>query len=278
MKFERAIAEFWTKMMRKWYSTKTTKIYIELTKRIYEWCGKTENRKEITAKEIETWIYSKKVSSGTKNVYAVQIRSFLRFCRSLDIAVVNPEQIAVQKYHLKEAKYLNEEQENIMLEKLKEKSNTTLKVAVLLMLTTGLRISEACWLTKKALKNAEKVGEMRQLPITWKWEQTRAVFVPPKVYELLNWSSERHNKKTVLPVKIDEIEKLIKNFSKEIEINFRAHTLRHTFLTKLARKGVDLYKIQKIAGHKCIITTSRYLHTHNIELANATGLIANISY
>ena len=68
---------------------------------------------------------------------------------------------------------------------------------------------------------------------------------------------------------------MIKNFSENINIKFTAHTLRHTYLTKLAKKGAELYKIQKIAGHKCIITTSRYLHACNKELAETASLLLN---
>ena len=42
--------------------------------------------------------------------------------------------------------------------------------------------------------------------------------------------------------------------------NFRWHDLRHTFATKLAQRGVDLYKISKLLGHTDIKMTQRYSH------------------
>jgi site-specific recombinase XerD len=42
--------------------------------------------------------------------------------------------------------------------------------------------------------------------------------------------------------------------------DFRFHDLRHTFATRLAQSGVDLYKICKLLGHKDIKTTQRYAH------------------
>ncbi len=42
--------------------------------------------------------------------------------------------------------------------------------------------------------------------------------------------------------------------------NFRWHDLRHTFATRLAQCGVDLYKISKLLGHKDIKMTQRYAH------------------
>ncbi len=42
--------------------------------------------------------------------------------------------------------------------------------------------------------------------------------------------------------------------------DFRFHDARHTFCTRLAQKGIDIYKIAKLAGHKDIKMTQRYSH------------------
>jgi len=48
---------------------------------------------------------------------------------------------------------------------------------------------------------------------------------------------------------------------KEVGIeNLWLHDLRHTFATRLAQAGVDLYKISKLLGHKDIRMTQRYSH------------------
>lgn len=278
MNFKKILAEFACKLSRKGFPDTTIKKYLRLTERIYKDCWKIDNREKISSKEIENWIFSnKKISNGTRNVYSVQIRAFLRFCRSLDLPVINPEQIAVQKNPLKEAKYLNEQEEKKLIEELKYE-NLNLRAWISLMLNTGMRISEACSLTKKQLKSANIVEWLYQVPICGKGNKTRAVFLPPETYKICEKISQRHNKKNVLGTSITQLQRIIKHFSKEIEIIFSAHTLRHTYLTKLAQKGADLYKIQKLAGHTCIITTSRYLHTHNIELARVAWLIAKNSY
>lgn len=51
--------------------------------------------------------------------------------------------------------------------------------------------------------------------------------------------------------------------------NFRFHDLRHTFATRLAQMGVDLYKISKLLGHKDISTTQRYAHHYPESLRSS---------
>ncbi|HSA62337.1 MAG TPA: tyrosine-type recombinase/integrase [Nitrospiraceae bacterium] len=42
--------------------------------------------------------------------------------------------------------------------------------------------------------------------------------------------------------------------------NLHFHDLRHTFATRLVQAGVDLYKVQRLLGHKSPIMTQRYAH------------------
>ena len=42
--------------------------------------------------------------------------------------------------------------------------------------------------------------------------------------------------------------------------DFRLHDIRHTFATRLAQAGVDIYKISKLLGHLDIKMTQRYAH------------------
>ena len=42
--------------------------------------------------------------------------------------------------------------------------------------------------------------------------------------------------------------------------DFHFHDLRHTFATRLAQRGADLYTILKLTGHVNITMTQRYAH------------------
>ena len=42
--------------------------------------------------------------------------------------------------------------------------------------------------------------------------------------------------------------------------NFHFHDLRHTCATRMVQTGVDLYKVQRLLGHKSPVMTQRYAH------------------
>jgi integrase len=55
--------------------------------------------------------------------------------------------------------------------------------------------------------------------------------------------------------------------------DLRFHDLRHTFATRLVQKGADLYKVQKLLGHKTPIMTQRYAHHFPESLRDAVDLL-----
>ncbi|HXX76712.1 MAG TPA: tyrosine-type recombinase/integrase, partial [Nitrospiraceae bacterium] len=54
---------------------------------------------------------------------------------------------------------------------------------------------------------------------------------------------------------------------------FRFHDLRHTFATRLAQRGVDLYKIQRLLGHKTGVMTQRYAHHSPESLRDGVNVL-----
>src|SRR5208337_407232 len=55
--------------------------------------------------------------------------------------------------------------------------------------------------------------------------------------------------------------------------HFRFHDLRHTFATRLIQKGIDLYKVSKLLGHKDISTTQRYAHHYPESLRDGVEIL-----
>lgn len=50
---------------------------------------------------------------------------------------------------------------------------------------------------------------------------------------------------------------------------FVLHSLRHTMLTRLGEAGVDAFTIMKIAGHRSITISQRYVHPSTQAMENA---------
>jgi integrase len=50
--------------------------------------------------------------------------------------------------------------------------------------------------------------------------------------------------------------------------DFHFHDLRHTCATRMVQAGVDLYKVQRLLGHKSPIMTQRYAHHYPESLRN----------
>jgi integrase len=58
--------------------------------------------------------------------------------------------------------------------------------------------------------------------------------------------------------------------------NFTFHTLRHTFATRLAQAGVNLYAIKELLGHESIKTTERYAHHCPVSLRPSVMVLDQI--
>lgn len=60
--------------------------------------------------------------------------------------------------------------------------------------------------------------------------------------------------------------------------NFHFHDLRHTFATRLAQRGVDLYRISKLLGHQSITMTQRYAHHCPESLRIGIEVLEKVDY
>lgn len=69
----------------------------------------------------------------------------------------------------------------------------------------------------------------------------------------------------------ETVSSMIRTYSREAGIKKKvtAHALRHTFATHLLENDVDIFKIQKLLGHKKATTTQRYTKVYPKEIKQA---------
>jgi integrase len=146
-----------------------------------------------------------------------------------------------------------------------ENSPDWLRDIILFNLHTGLRQDELLSLTwdrvdmirKTILIKDTKNGKPRTIPLNRDVldileAKSKVVSFKSKIvfHSKCGTKIDKHNLRRafVLAIKRAGIE------------DFTFHGLRHTFATRLAQSGYDLYKISKLLGHKDIKTTQRYAH------------------
>ena len=193
--------------------------------------------------------------------------------------------IPYEKENNERDRWLTEDEEKSLL----ENSSEWLREIVVFALNTGLRQGELLSLEwnrvdlfrRTILIHKTKNGKPKTVPLNKNAIDVIARRAKEKVRKLKNdfVFLSRHG------TKIDRhnLRRAFNNATKKAEIeNFTFHDLRHCFCTKLAQRGVDIYKIAKLAGHEDIRMTQRYSHhcpeslRDGVEILEADYVLATV--
>lgn len=166
-------------------------------------------------------------------------------------------------------RWLSKDEEITLL----KQSPDWLKDVILFALNTGMRQGELInleWPEVDIFKNTVVALETKN-------REPRTIPLNREAFEVLKQRSRLRNMKVANVFlsengfKIDpsKIRKVFRALVKKTGIrNFRFHDLRHTFGSRLAQAGVDLFHISRLMGHRDIGTTMRYLHHSSESLRN----------
>jgi site-specific recombinase XerD len=153
-----------------------------------------------------------------------------------------------------------------------------LKELVCVALHTGMRRGEILALSWEGVDLVRKTvtvlrsknGEQRTIPMN----QTVGELLKDhsKVRPLK--SSRVFCKETHRPVAVRVLDRAFRRAVQEAGIeNLHFHDLRHTFATRLVQAGVDLYKVQRLLGHKSPEMTQRYAHHYPESLRDGVEIL-----
>jgi integrase/recombinase XerD len=151
------------------------------------------------------------------------------------------------------------------------------RMATMLMLLTGARVSEACamtwnhilWDRKLVAIPQTKGGDAEQrlvpLPDRLRSELVRHRAAMAATFPDCVWLIPSRGGRRVCK---DEISQSFRNRSW-----VTPHVLRHTYATTLLKAGVNVRRIQSYLGHRSLETTARYLLILDADVASDAATI-----
>ncbi|WP_240371374.1 tyrosine-type recombinase/integrase [Anoxybacteroides rupiense] len=179
---------------------------------------------------------------------------------------------------------LSEEQVEKLLFYVEDRQKVTLrnKLIVYLLLYTGVRVSELVGIQiadidflTSSLKVTGKGGKRREIGLRqdvlhlirqyMKEERSGSVFSDSPYLLLSQRAGKMHR---------DTVRGWLAKISKELGFKLHPHLFRHTFCTRLLKKGVDLTTVSKLAGHSTVNMTAKYyIQTTRQEKLDAVQLL-----
>ncbi len=226
--------------------------------------------------EYKTRRYAEGVKPATINRELASLKkAFNLGLREWEWCQRNPVmQVSMEREHNQRDRWLSQDEE----ERLLKAFAPWLRQVVVFALNTGMRMGEILALMwhavdlnrSTAMVYRSKNGERRTIPINQtvlallkeqakvRSLSTTLVF-PSKTFTLLEgWHLRRSFRAALKRAKIED---------------FHFHDLRHTFATRLVHAGVELYKVQRLLGHKSPLMTQRYAHHYPESLRDGVEVL-----
>ena len=162
--------------------------------------------------------------------------------------------------------------------RLKRPHEATTLLAIALMLTTGVRVSELvsidCFDVDLSAGSIRLLGKGRRerqvfLANQWVTELTRS-YVKAREQLRLSHSRLLFNRRQ-LPLTTAAVRGRLRTAAREAGLSSAVtpHMLRHTAATQLIEAGVDIRYIQRLLGHASLTTTEIYTHVSDQALRQA---------
>ena len=200
---------------------------------------------------------------------------------------VNPiSKVKMEKLNNKRLRFLTTNEARALLDELKKHSNQTYQISAF-SLFTGMRAGEIFNLKFGDVDFKNGLIHIKNP----KNNEDRVAYITIEVEAILKDKKGKPNEyvfKNTKGRKITEVPKTFERTVKRLGLNNGIedrkdkvvfHTLRHTFASWLAMKGVPIYTISKLMGHKDISMTQRYSHlspdTKRTAVETISGMLNN---
>lgn len=230
------------------------------------------------------------ISAATKNLHLIALRQMLKFGVVLDLPVPGPEKVELAKavQPSPDARHLAEERVDALMKACDTATDKGIRARAMLefLLATGCRISEAVGLDRRQIELPKEAGApkdgiriVEEVTVFGKGSKYRRVYLSKRAREwLAMYLKARRDRDKALFVtqkrstdgsyrmSVWTAEMIVRDAARRAGLSedVSPHWLRHAAITYWAK--FDLTSAQRLAGHRQIATTQRYLGTSDAEL------------
>lgn len=229
---------------------------------------------DLTANWIEGFkkFLLKKVKQNTARTYFLMFRSILNKAANRGIIKGNP----LYKHQIKNVEkdparinYLTDADVNKLWKT--DCERTEVRRAFLFSVYTGLRLSDVIGLQWSDIQHISGNGEDYYQVELQQSKTKEYVHIPlSKTAEpLLDVTHKINNH--VFQISESTVGYWLEKWAEKAKIkkHVHFHMARHTFATRLLRRGVDIYTVKDLMGHDSVSSTEKYLHVVNSDKKNA---------
>jgi integrase/recombinase XerD len=254
-----------TELKIRGFSPKTISMYIFYNLKFLEFTKKEPD--QMTEDDVRQYIGYLVVDKRLAPSSVTLVKAAIRFLYEevLKKAIVN---VKTPKNHKTLPVVLTRQEVKKLIEAAGSKSD---KLMLILLYSSGLRLSEAINLKYENLELKEKMGWVRR----GKGGKDRMFILSDMfVKELEKYMAKEENKGLIFVGKDDTtlspryVQRLVKQAALRADIkkDVHPHTLRHSFATHLLESGVGIRQIQELLGHSNLQTTQIYTSVSTEEL------------
>jgi len=258
-----ALQKLDTELKLRGMSPRTAKMYSFYNGKFLEFAAKQPDA--VTEDDVKSFLAGK-ISGGASAKSMILIKSALKFYYDevLGRGIVN---MKTPKAARKLPTVLTRDEVRLLIEAARKEKH---KLMIMLLYSSGLRVSELVNLKIGDLELGQKMGWVR----AGKGAKDRMFIISEKLAEkLVKYVEGRPKDDYVFRghrgcMTQRSLQKTIAAAARRagIEKPVTPHVLRHTFATHMLESGVDLRRIQMLLGHSQLNTTQLYLNLSNKDL------------
>ncbi len=222
---------------------------------------------DIKPSEIDTWLGDRDWAPATKNRYKSVFSKAFKIALADGKVSSNPARLVEQRReNNSRIRFLSDEDEKVVRSVILKRCSRHIEEFDI-SLHTGMRKGEQYsleWpevhLQRKRIKlNETKNGSSREIPLNKTALKAFQALYDRRPHDgrvcQSKFGEDLNDSRKWFELAIEEAAKQRPNLK-----GFVWHCLRHTFISRLVMKGVDLRTVQELAGHKTITMTARYAH------------------